>query len=980
MHNKKKLAGGVISMQNNLYSAMYVIIAVLLVFSNTNLFASIRLSRSPVWENTSISNPCGAGFADFDGDGWPDLAITRGVDAASLSNYIFYSNEGELSSSPGWESTDIYASGQLYIGDFDRNLQPDLLVSNLGVTDDQIPQSLYLNYDGLSTSPSWESPATRSFACTAGDPDGDGDLDAIFSRGYWVTSDEQTTVIYENNNGAFNSTVLWESDDAYYGVGIAMDDVDIDGDLDMVVGSRGSGVRIYNNNNGSLETTPIWQSNPFYGSRMMALGDVDGDGYRDLATAIPGSSGTCALFMNIGGTFDATPTWSVGLGSEPSCVAWGDVDGDGDLDLATGSWFVTARIYENVDGVLSSTPAWTCPADVGNIQKIAWGDYDKDNLVDTYETFYGDGSRKLFYLNKMPVHSISSIEVDGTPVSTDLYCYDNSQGWISLASAPASGSMLTVYYTYSNDLDLVITGLNGVFLFANRSIANPDEIKILLLQDQRQGTTIDGNDAKDNMLTQFDDFGWVISTAGLTESLSRCTYALSNGALPMTTDMLVSDITDVTEYDIICLTPSGNGLENLMNDPATLQLLNDAANAGKVVAAWCRAVRVLAAADLINGLNVVGHLDYQSEYEAAGATFIGNDNPPIIQGNIVTGVRSLYYRDEMCDAMARAVPPKIVETRSLQLTPTQMDSLTILSFISDFAQLDTAMLVVDTGTGFFEISMYDDGLHHDDLAGDSLYGATLPLISDGTEVTYYIRAVEDTIHTTVLDPPDAPVSTYSITIGYRIPSVIISEFMAAENNCCADNFGDFDDWIEIYNPEAIDVDLTGTYLTNDLAATTKFELNNIIVPSGGYVVLWADNEISEGDNHVSFVLAGGGGDVGLFDADRHGNMAMSTYSYGLQRNNYSYGRLSDVSNTWLFFHTPTPGSTNGAYLCGDATNDYNTNILDIVFMINDLYKSGPSPDPLEKADVNSDGLVNILDIVRMINFIYKAGPVPSCPQ
>ncbi|MCP4705941.1 MAG: hypothetical protein GY865_15185 [candidate division Zixibacteria bacterium] len=66
------------------------------------------------------------------------------------------------------------------------------------------------------------------------------------------------------------------------------------------------------------------------------------------------------------------------------------------------------------------------------------------------------------------------------------------------------------------------------------------------------------------------------------------------------------------------------------------------------------------------------------------------------------------------------------------------------------------------------------------------------------------------------------------------------------------------------------------------------------------------------------------------------------------------------------------------YTCGDIDGTPEINILDIVFLINNVYKAGPDPDPLESADVNHDYLVNILDIVLLINNIYKDGPAPEC--
>jgi len=64
--------------------------------------------------------------------------------------------------------------------------------------------------------------------------------------------------------------------------------------------------------------------------------------------------------------------------------------------------------------------------------------------------------------------------------------------------------------------------------------------------------------------------------------------------------------------------------------------------------------------------------------------------------------------------------------------------------------------------------------------------------------------------------------------------------------------------------------------------------------------------------------------------------------------------------------------------CGDVNNDSNVDILDIVYLINYKYKSGPEPISMQSADVNADGNVDILDIVYLINYKYKSGPVPDC--
>jgi len=66
-------------------------------------------------------------------------------------------------------------------------------------------------------------------------------------------------------------------------------------------------------------------------------------------------------------------------------------------------------------------------------------------------------------------------------------------------------------------------------------------------------------------------------------------------------------------------------------------------------------------------------------------------------------------------------------------------------------------------------------------------------------------------------------------------------------------------------------------------------------------------------------------------------------------------------------------------ICGNTNGDTSLNIMDAVFIINYLYRSGPRPIPIESADGNGNGSINIMDAVYLINYLYKGGPEPLCP-
>jgi hypothetical protein len=66
------------------------------------------------------------------------------------------------------------------------------------------------------------------------------------------------------------------------------------------------------------------------------------------------------------------------------------------------------------------------------------------------------------------------------------------------------------------------------------------------------------------------------------------------------------------------------------------------------------------------------------------------------------------------------------------------------------------------------------------------------------------------------------------------------------------------------------------------------------------------------------------------------------------------------------------------FTCGDVNGDGKIDIGDAVFIVNYVFRSGPTPDPLEMGDVNGDGACNIGDSVYLITYIFRSGPGPTC--
>jgi len=132
-----------------------------------------------------------------------------------------------------------------------------------------------------------------------------------------------------------------------------------------------------------------------------------------------------------------------------------------------------------------------------------------------------------------------------------------------------------------------------------------------------------------------------------------------------------------------------------------------------------------------------------------------------------------------------------------------------------------------------------------------------------------------------------------------------------------------DDFIELYNPQAAPVELSGLYLTdNPIAQPDKHKIGPLsFVAGNGFAVFLADG--SDGPSHVDFKLSADGGMIALLaPAFRRGYPGqwpglispplseIDKVIYGPQTTDVSQGRAPDGANSFDFLLLPTPGVAN----------------------------------------------------------------------
>lgn len=64
------------------------------------------------------------------------------------------------------------------------------------------------------------------------------------------------------------------------------------------------------------------------------------------------------------------------------------------------------------------------------------------------------------------------------------------------------------------------------------------------------------------------------------------------------------------------------------------------------------------------------------------------------------------------------------------------------------------------------------------------------------------------------------------------------------------------------------------------------------------------------------------------------------------------------------------------FVAGDANNDEEVNLADVVYLVNYLFIGGPPPVALPSGDPNCDGGTNLADVVYLVNYLFIGGPPP----
>lgn len=238
--------------------------------------------------------------------------------------------------------------------------------------------------------------------------------------------------------------------------------------------------------------------------------------------------------------------------------------------------------------------------------------------------------------------------------------------------------------------------------------------------------------------------------------------------------------------------------------------------------------------------------------------------------------------------------------------PLPFQEFRILAFAEDENLNSVTLEYRINGGDWQQKIMTENGLNNKTTSDGGTFIAILSGMEANTLIEFKVKATDNN-QVTVARPCDA--------LEYTIPAhnplmLYINEFMASNSSTIADEYGEYDDWIEIYNAGSQAVWLGDKYLSDNLDIPVKWAFPDTTIASGGYLLVWADDQPTQGSMHTPYKLDKDNEEIGIFDNEASGYALIDGITYTNQSTNISMGRVTDGAAEWKLFDHPTPGSTN----------------------------------------------------------------------
>lgn len=401
-------------------------------------FTKVTDPNNDISSHPNINSYTGATWIDYNSDGLIDLFAN--------SNFL-YKNDGNgqftLQSIPGLNAQSGLGNGNSW-GDFDNDGDPDIARANMlsDILENQGSSFLNQTTDRIDIT-------FRGWSCAWGDYNNDGFLDIMMVHPRGFLSGAQKNILYRNNgDGRFTRIFNDLTTDFSAYTGCTWTDFDLDGDLDVFIGS------------GEVSTLSVDD---------IFINTLSETGVADLVRLDTG---------NLANDLRDGQNWN-----------WIDYDNDGDLDGFVTNYFgsKTNDFYRNEGNgnytLLSSLQIGNIVNQTGPGLGNLWADFDNDGDLDCFITFDGNNQDR-YYQNDGGMFFEQTLSISGVGASRGASAgdYDND-GFMDLFVTSANSNTVGLYHNDGNANNWILLDLEG-------SISNKSAIGA----KARLKSNIQGND------------------------------------------------------------------------------------------------------------------------------------------------------------------------------------------------------------------------------------------------------------------------------------------------------------------------------------------------------------------------------------------------------------------------------------------------------------------------------------------------------
>jgi hypothetical protein len=145
----------------------------------------------------------------------------------------------------------------------------------------------------------------------------------------------------------------------------------------------------------------------------------------------------------------------------------------------------------------------------------------------------------------------------------------------------------------------------------------------------------------------------------------------------------------------------------------------------------------------------------------------------------------------------------------------------------------------------------------------------------------------------------------------ELPRVTINELVSDNETGAVDEAGETEDWVELFNDEVVDVDLSSWSLSDRPGAAGAWEFPaGTVIPAKGRLLVWCDGDLLQGPLHADFKLSNGGESVHLWMPASYGAVQVDGMVFPALGDDQAYGREPDGTPLIGILATPTPGTPN----------------------------------------------------------------------